>query len=210
MIDMGIAKELIEKYIDLIEADKFEDLYMHLNSEIHAGESQLIGLVTSILESCDIHPLNYMEYVPTFYNAYREDLTSVIIPDHIFAIDRGAFKFCSNLKSVKLPNTIEVIGTEAFAACIQLETINFSDHLIKIEDRAFFNCASLDNYKLNEELKEIGKQAFWGTKQNTIEIPPSVSIISPTAWGTKKMNFLLHRGAPVLGAYTTGHIEYID
>lgn len=205
-----IAHELIEKYIDLIDSNHFEDFYLNIGAEVNNHHSAITGYISEILESAEIFPLDHLSYVPKYYAAYRQDLEAIRIPDHITAIDNGAFKFCSNLRSVELPEGLEIIGSEAFAACIHLSKIKFPSSLVKIDKQAFFNCADLREYNFNEGLKEIGSNAFWGTRKTTVEIPSSVSMIGNKCWGTMEMTFRLHRGAPVLGVYATGHIEYID
>lgn len=204
------AHGLIEKYIDLIDTNQFEDFYINVIAEVEDNHSADIGWISYVLESANIYPLDHLSYVPKYYAAYRQDLEAIRIPDHITAIDNGAFKFCSNLKDVELSEGLEIIGPEAFAACIYLPKITFPSNLVKIDKQAFFNCADLREYKFNEGLKEIGSHAFWGTRKTTVEIPSSVSMIGNKCWGTMKMTFQLHRGAPVLGVYANGHIEYID
>lgn len=204
------AHELIEKYIDLIDTNQFEDFYININAEIPDNHSALVGMVSYVLESANIYPLDHLSYVPKHYAAYRQDLETIRIPDHITAIDNGAFKFCSNLNAVEFPEGLEIIGCEAFAACTHLPKIKLPSTLVKIDRQAFFNCADLRDYNFNDGLKEIGAHAFWGTRKTIVEIPSSVSMIGNKCWGTMKMTFQLHRGAPVLGVYVNGHIEYID
>lgn len=204
------AHKLIEKYIDLIDTNKFEDFYLTIGSEVDNDESAVTGYISEILESVQIFPLDHLSYIPKYYAAYRQDLSTIVIPSHITAIDPGAFKFCSNLKEVILPEGLEVLDYQAFAACIRLEKINFPSTLVKIDREVFFNCASLDNYKLNNGLKEIDRRAFWGTKQDRVEMPASVTMAAPDVWGTKKIHFLIHRGAPLLPTYANNNFEYID
>ena len=47
--------------------------------------------------------------------AGNENITSVIFPETVIAIENYAFFGCTNLKSVTLPNTISEIGEGAFA-----------------------------------------------------------------------------------------------
>ena len=208
--DKDTARELIEKYIELIDTQHFKDFYINVLAEVPDNRSAIIGCISEILESVEIFPLLHLEYIPKYYAAYRQDLEKVVIPAHIAAIDPGAFKFCSHVNEVVLPEGLEILGHQAFAACTALEKINFPNSLLKIDTEVFFNCSSLDNYKFNDGLKQICMRAFWGTKQDTIEIPSSITQLASDAFGTKKMNFIVHRGAPLLPAYASGKMTYID
>lgn len=94
---------------------------------------------------------------------YCSDLTSVIIPDNIGTIGRGAFQECTRLKYVRLGNGISEINPFTFCACTSLETIVIGANVTSIHDAAFSECPNL------KYVKYRGSKTQW----NNIEIGAS-------------------------------------
>ena len=57
----------------------------------------------------------------------RELVTSLIIPDSVTVIKKGAFRGCSKLKSVSIAKSVARIGYCAFEHCIGLDEVYISD-----------------------------------------------------------------------------------
>lgn len=49
--------------------------------------------------------------------AFCGSFTSVILPDSVTSIGKGAFKYCGTLKNISIPSSVTSIGEEAFAKC---------------------------------------------------------------------------------------------
>ena len=70
-------------------------------------------------ENC--HGKSYGIYKCAF--CYRDELTSVVIPDSVTSIGEGAFLGCTSLTSVVIPDGVTSIGEGAFAGCNALESL---------------------------------------------------------------------------------------
>ena len=61
------------------------------------------------------------------WNAYKNDITEVIVDKGITTVGDNAFYECLNLKSVVLPENLDSIGKRAFANCPKLSSLKFAD-----------------------------------------------------------------------------------
>ncbi len=67
----------------------------------------------------------------------RDFLKTVVLPDGLEEIARGAFIACPNLTSVSIPDTVIRIGEDAFFHCSSLTDISLPESVKSIEDAAF-------------------------------------------------------------------------
>lgn len=203
----------IEKYIDLIDNDKFEEFYDTLDREISSENKSVIGDITKVLNNAGINPLDYLDYVPLYYCSYRTDLPSeLILPDNIKYIGTSAFCFCTSLEKVILPEGLTVIYPDAFAACVELKNINLPSSLKEIKHRAFFNCRELtkQNDWFQEGLQEIGRSAFWNTKVDDVIIPRSLKSLGRNMLGTEKRSINVYRDMKDFTTLKDFDVNYID
>lgn len=84
---------------------------------------------------------------------------SVVIPDGITTIDKGAFAN-SKVTSVTLPDTVTSIEKKAFFGCRSLTKINIPESVISIKDSAFGNCVGLTSISLPDSLDSIAWKQF--------------------------------------------------
>lgn len=70
--------------------------------------------LTSYLRSCDIEPLDYLTFVPAYYDHGNEFIKKIIIPENIIRVSYAAFADCINLVSITLPATLESISSSVF------------------------------------------------------------------------------------------------
>ena len=114
------VKKFIEENIELIEQNKFDELYY--NAEISLG---FLERMTQVFLDSGIDPLPYMNHVvPLMYQA--TDIESIVIPDNIkYLPSRRAFSECNNLVHVSVPPTLLSFGYETFYKCPNLHTIEF-------------------------------------------------------------------------------------
>ena len=59
--------------------------------------------------------------------SFRDDITSVVIPEGIVSIGDWAFADCDGLKTVTLPDTLKSVGAYAFYDCNIIEDVALSD-----------------------------------------------------------------------------------
>ena len=132
------VRTFIEKYIDLIEDNKWEEFYHICNSNVRLGLEQSFGLVTAELFDAGIVPHEHMDVIPESYlhnikgSGFTFDVPSCIttIDQYAFAgsniekvifheglkyIHFCAFRKCENLEfPILLPRSLEVIANDAF------------------------------------------------------------------------------------------------
>lgn len=206
--------DLIEKYIDTIDQNKFDDFYDALEADIPSEKKSIIGQVTKTLENAGINPLEHLDYVPNYYCSYREDLKGdLYIPDNIMWIGTSAYSFCQNITYIHLPNNCKTLYPAAFAACTNLQSVDFPDGLKDIKQRAFYNCKLKGDIVLPDGLEKIGQYAFSGNKGLTsVTIPKDLKSLDSYPFGNPGEFFTLrlHKGTTLFQPYANLHIQYID
>jgi hypothetical protein len=93
-----------------------------------------------------------------FFN--KTNLTEVIIPNTVTAIEREAFRGCLNLTRITIGNSVISIGAGAFACCASLTSVTIPNRVISIEWGAFFFFTSLTSVTIGKSVTYIGASAF--------------------------------------------------
>lgn len=89
------------------------------------------------------------------------DIKSVIIPENILTIGKGAFSYCLELESVTFPTLITEIPDNLFYNAVSLESVVIPEGVTRIGEYAFYYCTSLESVTMPQEtLTEIGESAF--------------------------------------------------
>ena len=173
------VKHFIENHIDLIEDEKFKELYKILRDKLTSIE--LVSEFTETLLSAGIDPADYMEEIPPHYLGYLEGrnyIQSYIIPNNITSIGSNAFSYCSNLTTVTIGNGVKSIGNSAFNNCSGLTSVTIGNSVTSIGNGAFACCSKLANITIPDSVISIGGSAFYGCGSLTsIIIPDSVTKI---------------------------------
>ena len=171
-------RKFLKENIHLLQEGKFKEFYQKLpNAAI--GTSP----ITKVLENSGINILKSLNFVPQFYYAFNEDLTTVNIPSNIRMISRAAFAFCKNLKEVNIPDSVSVIEDVVFEGCKSLESIIIPDSVTVLGDGALNHCDNLTNIKLSKNLTEIESDTFrWCESLKEIHIPDNVESIRESAF----------------------------
>ena len=95
---------------------------------------------------------------------YIGDSKTVVIPDKVTVIGRGAFDGCDFIEQVVLPQKLKKIKTSAFRKCKSLKEINFPNNLQSIGMLAFGLCDSLTKVCIPESVTTIGERVFYNCK----------------------------------------------
>lgn len=81
---------------------------------------------------------------------YRENVTEIIIPDTVLAIEGSAFWGYHKLVSVKFSSNLLYIGLSAFSLCSSLGHVDIPPSVIAINGNPFGGCDELSSIELNE------------------------------------------------------------
>lgn len=137
------VQQFIEKYIPLIDANKFTYVY---NLAERYLQRDKIGDLTQALMSCGINPIEIdaeLTSIPTAYLWGCNDITSFILEDkEINIVGNNAFAECDYLKQVSID--CQTVRPFAFAWCKQLKSITLTKRLKNLDVSCFFACANFD------------------------------------------------------------------
>lgn len=90
------------------------------------------------------------------------ELTSVVIPDSVKAIDNTTFEYCSKLTSIIIPNSVTSIGWNTFNGCSELTNITIPNSVTSIGENAFSDCVKLSSINIPDNITNINRRAFSG------------------------------------------------
>lgn len=106
--------------------------------------------------------------------AYKENFSSIVIPDSITSIEECAFEQCYGLTKVKIGSGLSVIGKGAFR-CTNITSIVIPGNVKAINEAAFENCPKLSKVTIENGVQNLGFGAFCTTAIESIVIPDSVT-----------------------------------
>lgn len=133
------VKKFIEDNIDLIEENRWEEIYKKITNELNA----YTGIFTEIMLTADIHPENYLKELPNYFLS-NSKIKEFSIPDNMIHIGKWAFLYCNALEYVLVDKNVEEIREEAFYSCRNLTTVIIRNPKIDIAADAFIGCHKLD------------------------------------------------------------------
>ena len=160
-------KEFLEKNIELIEENKFDELYEKAEDDLYF--SQGIGTLTRTLLAANINPVEYLSEIPYCYLYGDSNIIEFVIPDKIELINSEAFANCSQLHDVIFGKDVSVIYYGAFEGCTELTNVTLNEGLLEIGQYAFRN-TNIEKLRLPSTLRSIDVQAF--PKLITLEVFP--------------------------------------
>ena len=119
-----------------------------------------------------------------FLDSFKNDDSSIIIPDGVQKIGKQAFCDCTGLDDIVIPDSVVEIGKSAFEDCQYLTSITLSQNLMRICEYAFKYCIRLPFITLPNNVKKIGDGAFINCWEMTaITIPRSVKSVGSNLFG---------------------------
>lgn len=147
------------KYLDENNIDKqYEEWARYVPNYFY-------NVLTKILLSIDINPLNYFTYDIPMCCYIGVPVISMTIPAAIHVIREGAFEYVTELKSINTDDDckLENIEAGAFEGCSELETVDLSkcEDFFEIEQHAFSQCKKLSKLILSN-IVVIDNLAFAG------------------------------------------------
>lgn len=137
-------------------------------------------------------------------------ITEYVLPEEVQVIGEGVFRENTSLAKITIGKNVTAIGKNAFYGCRALTDVIFEEggtENLTIGERAFYNCSSVKALNLpartlsigayafysvgkvssltfgsGSRLESIGASAFEYTGAEQVEIPASVTVISPSAF----------------------------
>ena len=81
-----------------------------------------------------------------------QEVTDLVIPESITAINDFAFQGCSGLTSVHFGDAITAIGVDAFSGCTGVTNVTLGNSIAYIGYGAFSNCTSITNLTISKSV----------------------------------------------------------
>ncbi len=146
----------IRKYSQLIENEKFDDLFWKCKCE--AFDEVDVFQLKNVLLASDIDPLEDLTVIPQYYFHNDSMIKSFTCKPQVTIIEASAF-YGSSLKQIDLSNAFE-LGSCSFAKCKQLEEIYLPDNVQKIFPCCFESCTHLDHVSMGKYIKILDNHVF--------------------------------------------------
>lgn len=114
----------------------------------------------------------------TPWDAYLNEMTSVVIEDGVTYIGAYAFYGADNLSSFNIPSSVVSFGNYIFNGCTSLTSVTLPNSVTSVGDAVFQNCSALTSVTLSNNLESIGYQMFdHCTALTSVVIPSSAASI---------------------------------
>lgn len=147
-------KSFLKFNTHLLDQCKFDDFYEEFK---YFGCPENKSVLTHLLLSSGIDPINYFSYIPDGYasgSEYAFDKINLINNDKLQTIGQFAFHYCTNLKSILLPECLERVCMHAFMYCDTLREVRLPSTLTMIEKFAFHGCKNLTDISFMGTMEE--------------------------------------------------------
>lgn len=202
-------QNLIEENIDLIDLDKFDEIYPIVIKKF-LGNDIMISMFTQTLLEAGINPIHKLKSIPDSYRYGDHSLTVEVIPKNVLTMHKYAYAYCDHLTTVNFETeNLPVIPESCFAYCGNLNNIEIPKSVEYIQACAFEWCANLSTVKLNEGLRSIESFAFANTALTEIELPKSLVDVGRNPF-PKDCVIKTYRNAPYLHKLTNYQVEFLD
>lgn len=151
-----VLRRFIEKNIELIEQNNFDQLYKNCNSLEERGK------LTEALYSAGILVLENLEWKIPEFMFFKNNIQEIIIPDNIHVIDQGAFLGCQKLTKVVIPASVTMIHFGVFNQCSNLTEIFYegtSEQLFNIRADGFPFAKPIEVIHCTD--KDVAFEEYW-------------------------------------------------
>lgn len=167
------VKRFIEKNIDLIEENKWDELYEKSKNSL----KEKTGQFTEFILEAGIHPEYFMSKIPPCF-LDGSKIKSFIIPENITEIGGLGFANCGKLVDITIPNNVTTIGKYAFYSCSNLANVVIGNGVTSIGSWAFGFTSKLRDITIPANVKYIGTAAFAYSYLDAITIENPDIVIS--------------------------------
>ena len=116
----------------------------------------------------------------------------------------------SNVTSVVIPNTVTAIDNYAFDNCQELTNVRLPEELVSIGDYSFVNCTSLASLTVPKTVKSLGKEVFHGCTNLTDLVLPDGLTLPKSESKLKGYEWLEGVWAGAEGPETFGRVIVTD
>lgn len=96
---------------------------------------------------------------------------------------------CAKVTSVVIPDSVTSIGKGAFTRCTSLADVTLSKNLKEIPDAAF-NTTAIKNLEIPKGVKSIGNNAFTGSPIEKLKLPSTLESIGTSAFANHQLKEL--------------------
>ena len=121
------------------------------------------------------HPLELARHL--FVN--DEEVTNLVIPNTVTAINYAAFWGCYGITSVTIPNSVKTIDDYSFANCKNITSLNIGNSVDSIGRYAFRDCSGLKTvHCFAETVPSTNSEAFEGTPISNVYLYVPASPVS--------------------------------
>lgn len=123
--------------------------------------------------------------IPNSALSMKKSLQHLVLPDKLVKINEYAFNECNLTSSLIIPEGVKEIGRGAFYNCSALTgTLRLPSTLRKIEDNAFSKCSFTCELLLPSSLTFIGDNAFYECKNfyGELHLPDKLSTLESFAF----------------------------
>ncbi len=168
-----VLKNSNKKYVDNFEVIKGE-LYYFAQNEQEGKWAEEIGIKVSPYIIIDGELMSAKDNL----GLMDETTGSIIIPQSVTKIGKGAFSKLEGLRTIVIPGTVKIIDNDAFRGNTVLEKVVIQEGVEVIGQEAFRECRALKQIELPSTLITLGGMAFCSCDSLTsINIPPNVSSV---------------------------------
>ncbi len=168
-----VLKNSNKKYVDNFEVIKGE-LYYFAQNEQEGKWAEEIGIKVSPYIIIDGELMSAKDNL----GLMDEATGSIIIPQSVTKIGKGAFSKLEGLRTIVIPGTVKIIDNDAFRGNTVLEKVVIQEGVEVIGQEAFRECTALKQIELPSTITTLGDMAFCSCNSLTsINIPPNVSSI---------------------------------
>lgn len=140
----------------------------HSRSSDGSWSSDLSEIGENALDDTDWYKNTYGDFViiDDFLIKYKGTSKTVVIPEKVKKIAKGAFKGNLNIEKVVFCKDLGIIAANAFSDCVNLKEVELPENVYSIEEGAFKNCRNLEkiNFEACTILNSVRSDSFEGTK----------------------------------------------